>query len=227
MIAAASASRSHMVRRAAAALSCWHERLLRRAAPRPVRRSGRKNHPRPSPPRHRLAASRSAPACRRPARWRCTRGASRCLPARASRALRRAQSRQRPPALRSSGDTTPGRPDRQAGCGPWNFAATGPTRAVIVTWNSVSDTRSIDSQPGMHACSVSGSLSAAQVASTDAGTVRELFSSIAAAPRCHATRRAPWNSAARAPPRGAGRSANAAASCFRLSRLCMGRNSST
>ena len=37
---------------------------------------------------------------------------------------------------------------------PLNFADTGPTRAVIATWNSVSDTRSIDSQPGMQALSV-------------------------------------------------------------------------
>src|SRR2546430_10612517 len=61
---------------------------------------------------------------------------------------------------------------------PVNFAETGPTRAVIATLNSVSETRSIDSQPGMQALSVSGSFSAAQVFSTDAGTVRLLVISM-------------------------------------------------
>src|SRR2546428_5891744 len=61
---------------------------------------------------------------------------------------------------------------------PLNLAETGPTRAVIATLNSVSDTRSIDSQPGMQALSVSASFSAAQVFSTDAGTVRLLVNSM-------------------------------------------------
>ena len=55
---------------------------------------------------------------------------------------------------------------------PLNLADTGPTRAVIATWYSLSDTLSIDSQPAMHAFSTSGSLSAPQVVSTLAGTSR-------------------------------------------------------
>src|SRR5437667_7100427 len=61
---------------------------------------------------------------------------------------------------------------------PLNLAETGPTRAVIATLSSVSETRSIDSQPGMQALSVSGSFSAAQVFSTDAGSVRLLVNSM-------------------------------------------------
>src|SRR5215470_16687400 len=61
---------------------------------------------------------------------------------------------------------------------PVKRALTGPTRAVTAALSSFSPVRSIDSQPGMHALSVSGSLSAAHVVSTDAGTVRELVNSI-------------------------------------------------
>src|SRR5450432_1717238 len=62
---------------------------------------------------------------------------------------------------------------------PLNFADTGPTRAVIATEYSLSATRSIDSQPAMHALSTCGSLSARQVASTLAGTTRLLLISMA------------------------------------------------
>src|SRR5215475_1929559 len=61
---------------------------------------------------------------------------------------------------------------------PVKRALTGPTRAVTAALSSFSPVRSIDSQPGMHALSVSGSLSAAHVVSIDAGTVRELVNSI-------------------------------------------------
>src|SRR5450755_2009750 len=54
---------------------------------------------------------------------------------------------------------------------PVKRALTGPTRTVMVTLYSVSDTRSIDSHPAMHALSTSGSLSARQVVSTSDGTV--------------------------------------------------------
>ena len=114
---------------------------------------------------------------------------------------------------------------------PLNFADTGPTRAVIATLNSVSETRSIDSQPGMQALSVSGSFSATQVFSTDAGTVRLLVSSMrgvsSASYADYAARRTRSNLDGRAVPRIAWGCANAVASCFRLSRLCTGSNSST
>src|SRR5664279_2902683 len=61
---------------------------------------------------------------------------------------------------------------------PEKRALTGPTRAVIVNLYSLSDTRSTDSQPAMHALSTSGSLSARQVVSTSAGTVRLPFISM-------------------------------------------------
>src|ERR1700676_3464098 len=55
---------------------------------------------------------------------------------------------------------------------PVKRALTGPTRAVIVNRYWFSDTRSTDSHPAMHALSTSGSLSARQVVSMSAGTVR-------------------------------------------------------
>src|SRR6202790_3573408 len=55
---------------------------------------------------------------------------------------------------------------------PVKRALTGPTRAVIVNRYSLSDARSTDSHPAMHALSTSGSLSARQVVSMSAGTVR-------------------------------------------------------
>src|SRR6185312_9369851 len=61
---------------------------------------------------------------------------------------------------------------------PLNFALTGPTRAVISTRYSVSDTRSIDSQPGIHLRSTSGSFSARHVVATSAGTTRLPFISM-------------------------------------------------
>src|ERR1700694_4282650 len=61
---------------------------------------------------------------------------------------------------------------------PVKRALTGPTRAVIVNRYSLSDTRSTDSHPAMHALSTSGSLSARQVVSISAGTVRLAFISM-------------------------------------------------
>src|SRR5690349_21692588 len=55
---------------------------------------------------------------------------------------------------------------------PEKRALTGPTRAVIAARNSFCPVRSSDSQPGMQAFNASGSLRAAQVASSVAGTVR-------------------------------------------------------
>src|ERR1700681_157562 len=55
---------------------------------------------------------------------------------------------------------------------PVKRALTGPTRAVMVNRYSLYDTRSTDSHPAMHALSTSGSLSARQVVSMSAGTVR-------------------------------------------------------
>src|SRR6202790_5500319 len=61
---------------------------------------------------------------------------------------------------------------------PVKRALTGPTRAVMVNRYSLSDTRSTDSHPGMQALSTSGSLSARQVVSMSAGTVRLPFISM-------------------------------------------------
>src|SRR5438132_13053810 len=124
------------------------------------------------------------------------------------------------------GATTPDRMMR-----PLNLAETGPTRAVIATLSSVSETRSIDSQPGIQLLSVSGSLSAAHVVSTDAGTARLLDRCIRRATfACdldHAARRARPKPDVRAIPRMACGCANAVASCLRLSRLCTGNSAST
>src|SRR6266853_2739228 len=61
---------------------------------------------------------------------------------------------------------------------PAKRALTGPTRAVMVNRYSLSETRSTDSHPGMQALSTSGSLSARQVVSMSAGTVRLPFISM-------------------------------------------------
>src|SRR5205085_3670924 len=61
---------------------------------------------------------------------------------------------------------------------PEKRALTGPTRAVMISLYSWSDTRSTDSHPAMHALSTSGSFSARQVVSTSAGTVRLPFISM-------------------------------------------------
>src|SRR3984893_11622057 len=61
---------------------------------------------------------------------------------------------------------------------PAKRALTGPTRAVMANRYSLSDTRSTDSHPAMHALSTSGSLSARQVVSISAGTVRLPFISM-------------------------------------------------
>src|SRR5436190_694917 len=53
---------------------------------------------------------------------------------------------------------------------PLNLALTGPTRATIRTWYSLSPLFSIDSQPGTQALSISGSLSASHTAFCGAGT---------------------------------------------------------
>src|SRR5262245_54405144 len=63
---------------------------------------------------------------------------------------------------------------------PVKRALTGPMRVVTAALSSFSPLFSIDSQPGMHALSVSGSLSAAHVVSTEAGTLRVLVNSILA-----------------------------------------------
>src|ERR1700730_594421 len=64
---------------------------------------------------------------------------------------------------------------------PVKRALTGPTRAVMANRYSLSDTRSTDSHPAMHALSTSGSLSARQVVSMSAGTVRLPFISMSMA----------------------------------------------
>src|ERR1700682_4171624 len=61
---------------------------------------------------------------------------------------------------------------------PVKRALTGPTRAVVFIRYSWSETRSTDSHPAMHALSTSGSLSARQVVSMSAGTVRLPFISM-------------------------------------------------
>src|ERR1700681_2245830 len=61
---------------------------------------------------------------------------------------------------------------------PVKRALTGPTRAVMVNRYSLSDTRSTNSHPAMHALSTSGSLSARQVVSMSGGTVRLPFISM-------------------------------------------------
>src|SRR6266446_509206 len=61
---------------------------------------------------------------------------------------------------------------------PVKRALTGPTRTVMVNRYSLSETRSTDSHPGMQALSTSGSLSARQVVSISAGTVRLPFISM-------------------------------------------------
>jgi hypothetical protein len=52
---------------------------------------------------------------------------------------------------------------------PLNRALTGPTFIATIATSDSGSVRSRDSQPAMHALSVSGSLSAAQVLSTDSG----------------------------------------------------------
>src|SRR4051812_8061080 len=63
---------------------------------------------------------------------------------------------------------------------PLKRALTGPTLTATKAVNASSPVRSSDSQPAMHAFSTTGSLSAAQVVSTDAGMSRSPFSSMAA-----------------------------------------------
>src|SRR5689334_3897698 len=63
---------------------------------------------------------------------------------------------------------------------PLKRALTGPTLTATSALNASSPVRSSDSQPAMHDFSTSGSLSAAQVVSTDAGMSRSPCSSIAA-----------------------------------------------
>src|SRR5215212_7416577 len=62
---------------------------------------------------------------------------------------------------------------------PLKRALTGPTLTATSALNASSPVFSSDSQPAMHDFSTSGSLSAAQVVSTDAGISRSPFSSMA------------------------------------------------
>ena len=61
---------------------------------------------------------------------------------------------------------------------PVNFAETGPTFAATTARHSLSPMRSSDSHPGMDACNIAGSLSAAHTAAGDAGITRLLVISM-------------------------------------------------
>src|SRR5678815_5054099 len=70
---------------------------------------------------------------------------------------------------------------------PLNLALTGPTRATISTWYSLSPLGVIDSQPGTQALRTSGSLSPFHTACCGAGISCSPFISMRVSPGCCAS----------------------------------------